>query len=110
MERPVLGLTQQDMDKLARQREKCEAMPYPELRLRLSALCKLIKVGQSGGATIAPFILAQQRMMNEVYRRRVRQHREENGIAEPEPVCIRLNDVCMNSRSPDLREPGIRRN
>jgi len=103
MERPVLGLTQQDMDKLARQREKCEAMPFRELRLRLSALCKLIKVGQSGGATIAPFILAQQRMMNEVYRRCVRQHREENGIEQPEPITVRLHDVALSGRAPQIR-------
>lgn len=75
-----------------------ESKSIADLKFRLAALTKIIKEAQADGDDRWEEAARQQRVVNEVLVRKIKEDRKRAGEAEPEPVKVGLRAARMKVR------------
>ena len=77
-----------------------ETKSISDLRFRLAVLNTIIREAQKAGDERWKEAARQQRVINEVLVRKVKEARQQAGEPEPEPVRIGMKPVYLRSQAP----------
>jgi hypothetical protein len=76
-----------------------DSLPISQLRARLMVLTKVIKQAQSEKDPRWEEAARQQRAVNVVLVKKIKEARARAGRAEPRPITIGMQAACMKSRA-----------